>query len=348
MKKLGRRPEQIETLNLFAALDVPVAGQRRALSDPSRVEETIKKLAAGLDDSLGTEARLHGWRADRLFGLIAADLEGCVLVRQEDAGETFYEGDDVKLPDWLLVLRNSDRFLVEVKTVPPTEHWVATFSRRELRRLRRYSDLVGCDLYIATYWTALGLWSLVPADDYADAGNRHEITLEQAMTRDHMGVLLDDRMIGVKPPLQMHIGLSGQVTTSDASTHTVEGTITSVQLLSVGQEMVTDEEKALVWFLLSFADWPTEETVAELGDGEYELAFTMAPEQWDPSQGFALIGRLSQLYSRYFTSATTDDQGIHTLTINAEPGMMPRLIPTTFQSERLPIWHIRVKPPERP
>jgi len=51
-----------------------------------------------------------------LFGLVAADLGGCLMVKQEDAGTLFHE-DAVKIPDWRLTLRSATNALVEVKAV---------------------------------------------------------------------------------------------------------------------------------------------------------------------------------------------------------------------------------------
>jgi hypothetical protein len=335
----------METLNLFAALDAPLPGQRRALTDPSRLKDAIDKVATGLGDSLKSESRLHGWRADRLFGLVAADLDGCILVKQEDAGDTYYEGDDLKVPDWSLVLKSGLRLLVEVKSLPPTEFRFAAIKKQEVQRLRRYANIVGRDLYIATFWSALGMWTLVPADDFIDTGDRLELTIERAMIRNHMGIHLEDNMLGVRPPLEVRLRLDGEVVESNDETRTVAATITSVRLLCGGKEMVTDEEKQLVWFLLNYSSWPAHHETITLDDGGYEAVLTMEPEEWEPAQGFAIVGRLSDLYSRYFRLITSDEAGIHTLTVDTEPGMMPRLIPASFRSERLPLWHFRIRPP---
>jgi hypothetical protein len=76
-----------------------VPGEQRLVSDPARVSTTVAQFEAGLRESLETPSRIRGWVSDQLFGLIAADLGGCKLVKQEDSGVLFYE-EEVELPDW--------------------------------------------------------------------------------------------------------------------------------------------------------------------------------------------------------------------------------------------------------
>lgn len=93
MKRLRRRPQDIETLNFHAAVDLPEVGDQRLVSDPDRVQETVERFRSGLQESLCTPSRMRGWISDQLFGLIAADLDGCLMVKQEDAGALFYEDE---------------------------------------------------------------------------------------------------------------------------------------------------------------------------------------------------------------------------------------------------------------
>ncbi len=140
---MKRRPEDIETLNFHAAVDALTPGGEGLVSDQHRVAATVEQFRAGLRGSLATPSRVRGWVSDQLFGLIAADLGGCALVKQEDAGILFHE-DDVKIPDWRLTLSSGVSLLVEVKAVgqdaPPL---VAKLRISEVNRLRRYAELNG-------------------------------------------------------------------------------------------------------------------------------------------------------------------------------------------------------------
>lgn len=108
--------------------------------------------------------------------------------------------------------------------------------------------------------------------------------------------------------------------------------------------MVDDREKALVWFLIQHARWPCEEELSDAGDGTWEMVFAMAPEEEHQEQGFSLIGRLSELYTRMFYSGTSIEEGTTQLSIDVEPGTLPRMVPTDLMSERLPLWHLHLRP----
>lgn len=350
MKRLTRRPEQIETLNFHAAVDVPVPGEQRRVSDPARVEATVAQFEAGLLDSLESPSRMRGWLSDQLFGLVAADLGGCKLVKQEDAGVLFYE-DEVKLPDWRLTLLSDENILVEVKAEDDDHPRVSKLRMAEVARLTRYAELNDCPLYIAVHWVALSMWTLVPIDDYIRVRDHFEVDFETAFKRNHMCSLLNDRMLGLKPPLEFRLtmqevpGEEGEPEPEEDGTRKLSLVTTGVRMFAGGEEMVDKSETALVWFLVQHARWPCEENVEDAGDGVWEMVFTMAPDESHAEQGFDVIGALSELYTRMFYSGTTSLEDETTqLSIDVEPGTLPRLVPTDLKSDRLPLWHLRINP----
>lgn len=286
MKRLSRRPEQIETLNFHAAVDVPKPGEQRGVSDPARVGATVAQFEAGLRASLESPSRIRGWVSDQLFGLIAADLGGCKLVKQEDAGILFYE-DEVKLPDWRLTLLSDKNILVEVKAEDDNHPRVSKLRLAEVVRLKSYAELNDCPLYIAVHWVAMSMWTLVPIDDFVRVGDHFEIDLETAFKRNHMCSLLNDRMLGLKPPLEFRLTMQ-EVPDEDGSTEVAcepeeDGTrelslvTTGVRMFAGGEEMVDKSETALVWFLIQHARWPCEEKDGgswrrRVGDGVHDGA----------------------------------------------------------------------------
>lgn len=323
------------------------------MSDPARVEATVAQFEAGLRDSLKSPSRMRGWVSDQLFGLVAADLGGCKLVKQEDAGVLFYE-DDVKLPDWRLTLLSDKNVLVEVKAEDDAHPRVSKLRLAEVARLNSYAGLNGCPLYIAVHWVAMSGWTLVPIEDYVRVGDHFAIDLETAFKRNHMCSLLNDRMLGLKPPLEFRLTMQeipddvateGDRELEEAGTKKMSLVTTSIHMFAGGNEMVDKKETALVWFLLHNARWPCEERMENVGEGLWEMVFTMAPEESHADQGFEIIGTMSELYTRMFYSGTTSLEDETTrLSIDVEPGTLPRLVPTDLKSDRLPLWHLRINP----
>gem|GEM_PF-2562195 len=275
-------------------------------------------------------------------------------MKQEDAGVLFYE-DRVKLPDWRLTLLSGKNILVEVKAEDDNHPRVSKLRMTEVSRLKNYAELNDCPLYIAVHWVAMSMWTLVPVDDYVRVGDHFEIDLETAFIRNHMCLLLNDRMLGLKPPLEFRLAMQ-EIPGEDGVTAVEpepegDGTrrlslvTTGVRMFAGGKEMVDENETALVWFLLQHARWPCEERVEDAGEGVWEMAFTMAPDESHADQGFDIIEALSELYTRMFYSSTTSLEDETTkLSIDVAPGTLPRLVPTDLKSDRLPLWHLSINP----
>jgi hypothetical protein len=67
-------------------------------------------------------------------------------------------------------------------------------------------------------------------------------------------------------------------------------------------------------------------------------------------QGFAFIGSLSSMFSRYYLNLITDEQGVqHRLSVKTEPGVMGRLVPEPYKGKVLHLWRMILVPgwPER-
>jgi len=59
MRKVGREPQKLETLNLFSMLQ---SGDGRAIYDPANRESFMSQVDAGLTRAPDSEAKLHGIR----------------------------------------------------------------------------------------------------------------------------------------------------------------------------------------------------------------------------------------------------------------------------------------------
>ncbi|SDO59954.1 hypothetical protein SAMN04515671_1446 [Nakamurella panacisegetis] len=294
------------------------------MSDPARVEATVAQFEAGLRDSLESSPRIRGWVSDQLFGLVAADLGGCKLVKQEDAGVLFYKGG-VKLPDWRLTLVSDKNILVEVKAEDNDHPRVSTLRLAEVARLKSYADLNDCPLYIAVHWVAMSMWTLVPIDDYVRVGDHFEIDLKTAFQRNHMCSLLNDRMLGLKPPLEFRLTMEetpdedvvtvGEPEPEEDGTRKLSLVTTGVRLFAGGEEMVDKSETALVWFLLQHSRWPCEERIEDVGDGLWEMVFAMAPEESHADQGFDVRGTERAVHPhvllQYHLARGRNDQAQH-------------------------------------
>jgi hypothetical protein len=166
------------------------------------------------------------------------------------------------------------------------------------------------------------MWTLVPIDDFARVADHIEIGLETAFKRNHMCSLLNDRVLGLVPPLEFRMTMEEAQHEASANESDLEAgdeeearqvslVVINVRLFAGGKDMLDEREKALVWFLTQHARWPCEEDLRDAGDGMWEMVFTMAPDEVPEEQGFSIIGWLSELYTRMFYSRHRLSRGRH-------------------------------------
>lgn len=203
MKKVGREPQKLETLNLFSVLQ---SADGRAIYDPENRESFLSQVDAGLTRALDSEATLHGIRVQSLFRGMVANLDSVRLLKEEDTGDCFYRSDDDMLVlDFRIITDMGKALLIETKN---------HFSKDPMKRYRiratdvdalgRYVDLVGIPLRFAIYWASWNLWTLNDPIRFTTSGNYAGIELFRALRESEMAVL-GDYTIGTKYPLTLRL-----------------------------------------------------------------------------------------------------------------------------------------------
>ncbi len=97
MKKLRTDSKQFGVLRMF---DQFLHSHGLDLSDQSRDEEFITKVSDALRKHRGDPILVHGLRIQTMFAYVAADLGGCRIIAEEDAGEFFVASPKLKRPDF--------------------------------------------------------------------------------------------------------------------------------------------------------------------------------------------------------------------------------------------------------
>lgn len=340
MRKNKREPAKLDGLELFRILDV---GGDTPVHDPGRLEAVLDEVRSRVSAALDNPATVNGWRTQALFASLVVALDGCELLTTVDSGEVFVDGDDVKLPDYLLVLRDGRRLVVDVKSeASRTLDRPLRLSQSEMSGLRRYANLVDSELYIAVYFVALGQWALVPGEAYRlSQHGKYEISVENAFKTDAMSVL-GDFLVGVVPPIQLDLVAApgGHLSGRGEAQITIDGVVLRVG----GHEMVEPHEKEAAWFLLVNGDWGGDQ-LADLDEKVVRgISFVTEPEEPIPDQEFQMVGRLSSMYTRWFISATSDETSVTALQAVVDPGALRSIIPQDFTSERLRMWRFILQP----
>ncbi len=218
-----------------------------------------------LGEALETTPPLHGQRVEAMFGYVAGALGNCVLVKLEDAGDAFNEGDSIIVPDYRVILQTGEEFLVEVKNCheeypsAPIDKFKAPYAAK----LSRYGELCRKPIFAAIYWSRWNIWTLLPLDRLYG----QPITLIEAMKANQMA-MLGDMQIGTRYPLVMRFVADTSRPRKVSDDGFVDFTIGLVEVFCAGVPVTDKAEKNLALYFMLFSKWEEVEPTAKIEDGE--------------------------------------------------------------------------------
>lgn len=343
MKKVGREPQKLETLNLFSLLQ---SSDGRTLYNPGNRESFLSQVDSGLTSALASEATLHGIRVQSMFRGMVANLDAVRLLKEEDSGDCYYKTDhELLVPDFRVVTGEGESLLIETKN---------HFSREPLRRYRirisdldalsRYAELLSIPLRFAIYWAPWNQWSLNDPKHFRKAGKYAEIDFFQAITQNEMAKV-GDYSIGTAFPLTLKLSAAmdkpRKITPEGLASMLVGG-----YELRVGGVLLEDKtEQNIAIYLMMYGKWDYDGGKAELDEAGLPIAMvhTVFPEEETPNQGFEIIGSLSSLYSQAYNSLTLEKGRVSRLNLK-EPTNLAPVIPRDIQKKQLPLWRFILQP----
>lgn len=346
MKRIQRHPEKFDVIGLFNRMGIT---EGYSLHDEASERQFVDGVAESLKQSKANPMLVHGLHVQSMFGYVAACLGKCAAVKEEDAGELYVEDTDVRPPDYRIVLDNGDEWFVEVKNCHeqgPTAQYTAKDTY--VRALTNYAGLFNRPLQLAIYWSRWNVWTLIPVDRLNVYGDRHSITMQQAVKISEMR-MLGDLMIGTTPPLMLRLSPDPNELPSIDETGQAEFRIGNADFYCGGIRIEDKFEQRLAFYFTMFGDWPVGEPEARIENGELlSIDFVSAPEQTIPGQGFELLGSLSGAISRYYSYLTVSDQGVARLTPSQEPESLEVLVPLDYRGKHLPLWRFNMQPNYEP
>lgn len=341
MKRIPRDPEKFGVIDLFDAI-----GQKRDLKLHDKHSES--SFLKSIKTSLGrdkTPIILHGRRVEAMFGYVAASLGGSVVVKKEDSGDVYLESIDVKVPDYRVVTKKGDQFLVEVKNCHKTDP-SSKYSIRStyLAGLKSYACLLNIELKLAIYWSRWNEWVLISPSDFRCNGSACVTTFIDSIKQNQMATL-GDITIGTTAPLGFrlltdpgkprHIDANGQVAF----------TIGRVELTCAGKPIKEKKEQNISFYLMLYGDWQTNKPKALIEDGELlGIEYVAEPIENITEQGFEVVGTMSGMISRQYNELTAPTGQIERFTPKVEPGMLGISIPENYKGSHLPLWRFTQQP----
>ncbi|MGH3977351.1 MAG: hypothetical protein ACRDS9_29175 [Pseudonocardiaceae bacterium] len=342
--RLPREHARLDSLDLYAQVLERTGGP---ISDTQRINGALSNLRDSLVDVMSTTSTLHGWRAQALFEAIVASLGRVRLLKLEDSGDVFFEGDPLKLPDFRIVTSDGEQILVEVKNFhqkQPREPY--RIRRKDLEELQRYAHLVDVNsLKFGIYWSRWKFWSLTDSSLLKPDGRDHFfLSFPDAMMANEMG-RIGDRTPGTEWPIGLVFysdPAKPRHVNADGDAHF---TVARAEYVVAGRLVTAPAEKLIVQRLMFYGGWPEKASAEIIDDEVISTSFLFSPEEPPSDQQFALHRPLSSIYSAMFNEATMDEAGeITALRVDIDPGALAALIPDDYEGEALRVWRFHLQP----
>lgn len=302
-------------------------------------EETVEKLRS-------ESHRKHGFRIESMFAYVAGALGKCLLVKQEDAGGVCLTSKviDMQVPDYRLVLDNSECLLVEVKNCAKLK---VRFKKNYISRLQRYADLQNVPLKIAVYWSKLKIWVLLPSEKLKFVGENCDIKFDEAIARSQMATLGDMRL-ACKVPLKVEMKCDSKLLSEGEGEDVYEFIPRAIDIYCDGVLIECDVEKEIAFqiILAVSATWDETMETAAVDSDSSVLHFKFLPPEINDEQDWEGVGSLSTIISQKFDNRTVTDGEVESLAPGCDFSYFEFFIPDDYQGKYFPLLRLIIQPNE--
>lgn len=311
-----------------------------ALNDPDLIPRFLTSAGDSLSVALQSQILVHGKRVENLFEMMVVSLGGYAMLKVEDLGRV-HAGQQLRAPDFRIVLKDKAQLLVEVKNVrcKDPRQQRTKLSAAYMRSLDDYAALVGVPLYLAIYWSLWKIWTLVTPGQFRTPGGGVHISMEAAMMANELGRLGDVSLNTVAPLRLVFAGTREEpLALNDDGFPATQ--VSVARMFSRDIELTDPKDRQLAMVLMEFGEWPISGPNPVADDPAGAVEFIAEPVE--PSdKGFDGIGMASRIFSRYFSSRTIAGEQVIQLHGAPVPEWFAPLASWDFKGSRLPLWIFR-------
>ena len=289
MQRIRRDPVRFDVFRAFATrADVN-------LHDQAAVDEFKTSVGTSIKKSLDNPKFLYGQHVEAMFEGVVIALGQVQMIKEEDVGGGWYEGEKLSIPDFRIVLRDGTQFLVEVKN-HNGDHFEISLTTAYVNGLRRYGELTGCPVKLAVYWVGWRTWTLVSLNVLEKRQKGFALRFVKAVPASEL-TLLGDKMVATRGPLIIKFIADRTKPRSLDEKGQLDMVIGDIKLFCGGQEILDKREREIAFMLVMGGCWEEEGPSPELdADGAPNaIVFEFRPRE-DHGQGFEMIGSLSEIF----------------------------------------------------
>ena len=318
---------------------------RIPLNDPEAIPKFATFVGNALGGALSNPALLHGHRVEAMFEALLVSLGKYTLLKAEDNGR-LHPRDQYIAPDFRVVLLDGTQWLIEVKNAyiknsfEPERRFM---TKRYREKLENYAAATGGRLKLAVYWASQGIWTLVSPEQFVDEQGNVSFDMGSGFIENELGYL-GDLMIGTKPPLRLRLESDTDTVSPVGPDGMVNFTTGNVRIYSRREELLDPIEKEIAWAFMLYGDWVVSEPIPVL-EGD---VLTAVEFRWDPDKHrndpFLTIGTFSQVFSRYYSEHTMEDEKIVQLYAPPQLSWFAPLLADDYKSKALPLLRIKFQP----
>jgi hypothetical protein len=342
MRRGNRDPERIETVKL---LDAVARKRGMSLSDTSAHRSLMQALEGSFSASNQVENIKRGLRVEAMFAYVAGALGNCLIVKEEDAGDLFFDGEEVVAPDYQIITKDGEHFFVEVKNCHEFHitDYKYKFKPRYLNKLKRYAALFGHDLKVAIYWSSWNLWCLVSVERFTEDGKELSLSFQDCFRYNEM-LLLGDGMLGVNIPIEVRIKQVPKTNPNTDVNALIPEMLPYIDIYCKDKLIRDPLEKKLAFFLMLYNDWETSKP--KIASDSKSRRFIQIRTEAEPAEGFnfALTDFLSRIISQQYNLMTVSESAISRLAPSLEPKELGIIIPLEFRSPILKLKRFLISP----
>lgn len=322
------------------------AEQGISVQDPNAQEEFFARTKDSLSEALTNPIWIHGHRTQAMFEAMLVSLGECKLIKQEDNGRAHPVGQFC-IPDFRVILKNDKQWLIEVKNAHRNnaENQKKKFMKPAYKeKLESYAAATGGELKLGIFWARWGLWTLINPQKFVDENGSVIISMVEALKEDEMGAL-GDRTIGTQPPLRLRFIADPEKARDVTSDGTAHFTIGGAKIFCGENEITDPVELQAAYTLIRYGDWEESSNFELDGDKLKFFEFQFEPqERQNEKMGFEFIGRLSQIFARYYAEATVSEGRVTQMHAPSQPDWFAPFVSADYQGEALPLWKFVLSP----
>ncbi|MBU4284278.1 MAG: DUF2031 domain-containing protein [Nanoarchaeota archaeon] len=314
------------------------------------VEKILTLFKSRVEELGKSPTFVYGKRLENAFFEMVKALDSVKFIKEEDTQKVYSELD-FKIPDYKIVSKDEEIFLVEVKnftsvasTKNINKHTEYTLTQKYWNQLKIYSELFSIPVKIVIFWRNWELWTLNDLDEFKSVGVKRKIKLFEAFSYSKM-YKLGDKLIGTKSPLVFRLIMEPKPLDIDKPSMKVVSKIIDVQMCSEENVIRDKEISRFAYLLFWFGKWKQEGPFPVIKDNTFHgMEYIAKPIEETSRQGFEMIATLSMMYMNMYHLLTYREVGLPNIYPKGELPTIAKIIPENPFDRGLPLWIFTMVP----